>query len=107
MEKEYSPKPHPRSDGVTAAQRNAGEKYGGFIPWKQLTPKPFGAKEDHWREWSEEFRDYLDALRPGMKTILTSAEKASDNVIVNSAWATAKDSVLGAESMNLWRALKK
>ena len=96
------------SDGATVAQRTgSGEKYGGFIPWKQLTPKPFGAKEDHWREWAEEFRDYLDAMKPGMKTILITAEKEPDNIIVNTAWAKLQNDLLGAESTNLWRALKK
>ena len=59
-----------------------------------MTPKQFGNKDEHWREWCEEVRDYMDVVKPGMKEILIAAEKETDNVVdVN--WARSKTEDLG------------
>ena len=41
------------STGLVGAARGGKDKFGGFIPLKNLTPKPFRSKEEHWREWVE------------------------------------------------------
>ena len=94
------------SGGPAAASQGAGGKLGGFIPWKSMTPKTCGSKGEQWREWCEEVRDYFDVVKPGMKQLLTAAEKETDH-IVDSSWAKAKGEDLGNESVQLWRALKK
>merc|ERR1712155_306559 len=70
---------------------SGGGKLGGFIPWKSMTPKNFGAKEEQWREWVDEVRDYMDVIKPGMKDILIKAEKLRDTVTVDAAWATTEN----------------
>ena len=72
-----------------------------------MTPKPFGSKEEHWREWVDEIRDYMDLIKPGMKRILTLAEKARDDETVDEKWALSQDPALGAEADLVWRALKQ
>ena len=71
-----------------------------------MTPKQFGNKEEHWREWCEEVRDYLDVVKPGMKDLLIAAEKETE-LVVDVAWAKSKNDELGNEGVQLWRALKK
>ena len=91
----------------TPGGQGRDDKLGGFIPWKQMTPNTFGNKEEVWREWVEEVRDYLDAVKPGMKTLLIEIEKEKDASSVDSQWAINKDPRLGAESIHMWRALKQ
>ena len=55
----------------------------------------------------EEVRGYMDAVKPGMKEILTEAEKARENETVDVAWAVSHNPLLGAEAVQVWRALKK
>ena len=40
-----------------------------------MTPKSVGPKKEQWREWVDEIRDFLDAVKPGMKDLLIKAEK--------------------------------
>ena len=72
-----------------------------------VTPKAFGNKEEHRREWVEEVRGYMDAVKPGMRDLLIAAEKERDTTVVDSAWACNKNMNLGQESIQVWRALKK
>ena len=73
---------------------------------KNMTPKQFGNKEECWREWVEEVRDYLDLVKPGMRDLLIAAEKETD-MVVDVGWATGRQPELGKEATALWRALKK
>ena len=75
------------SRGLAPPGEAGGGKLGGFIPWKSMTPKPFGNKEEHWREWVDEVRDYLDMVRPGMKQLLVDSE-TEQLVVVDAAWAS-------------------
>ena len=72
------------SRGSAAARFSDGGKMGGFLPWKQLTPKTFGSKDEQWRDWVDEVRDYFDAVRPGMKEMLIAAEKERERP----SWST-------------------
>ena len=74
---------------------------------ENMTPKHFGNKEEHWRERVDEVRDYMDLVKPGMKDLLTSAERARDNEVVDAAWATSHNPTLGVEAIQVWRALTK
>ena len=93
--------------GLPAAADVGGGKLGGFIPWKSMTPKAFGGKEEGWRDWVDEIRDYMDLIRPGMKQLLIDAEMERDATIVDVDWACNRSPALGAESVAVWRALKK
>ena len=100
-------KSNPGGGTFGAAAGVGGGKLGGFIQWKDLLPKAFGSREEAWRDWVEEVRDYLDLIRPGMKAMLMAAELERDTVVIDAAWAAGRDPQLGAESTAMWRALKK
>ena len=100
-------KSHPGGGTIGAAAGVGGGKLGGFIQWKDMTPKAFGSREELWRDWVEEVRDYFDLFRPGMKAILMAAELERDAAVIDATWASNRDSTLGAESTAIWRALKK
>ena len=48
-----------------------------------MTPKAVGAKEELWRDWVDEVRDYFDLIKPGMKHILMSAELERDTTVID------------------------
>ena len=74
---------------------------------ENMNPKPFGSREEHWRDWVDEVLDYMDVVKPGMKELLTVAERSRDNEVVDEAWAKLRNPELGAEAIQVWRALKK
>ena len=85
-------KSNPSGGTLGAAPGVGGGKLGGFIQWKDMTPKAFGSREEAWRDWVEEVRDYFDLIRPGMKAILMAAELERDAVVIDAAWATGRNS---------------
>ena len=78
----------------------------GLSTSKTLPPKKFGQKDDQWREWADEIRDYMEVVKPGMKDVLTKAEKQRDLYVINTAWATGVDPEMGKLSKEVYRALK-
>ena len=38
-------------------------KSKGFLPLKEMVPKPFGQKESDWRKWQDDTAGYLDNCR--------------------------------------------
>ena len=49
----------------------------------------------------------MDLVKPGMKELLTAAERARDNEVVDAARATNQNPTIGVEAIQVWRALKK
>ena len=62
--------------------------FKGFLPWKHMTPNRFGGKEEHWREWLEEVRGYIESTRPGMKALLLALERESRDLLTNMGFTT-------------------
>ena len=79
--------------------------YCTFGPGKFGTKK-FGTKTEQWRDWADEFRDYLEAVKPGMRDLLLKSEKQRDQFVINTAWAIGVDPDLGKEAKEVYRALK-
>ena len=65
---------------MSEAEGSSGGSFRGNI----------GNKDEQWREWVNEIRDYLDAVKPGMKELLVTDEKERDTSVVDSNWAMSK-----------------
>ena len=74
---------------------------------ENMIPKTFGSKDESWRDWVDEVRDYFDLVKPGMKQLLIDAEMARDTDVIDGNWAANRNPQLGSEAVQLWRALKK
>ena len=75
-----------RRGGGGGGGPGGSEKLGGFLPWKSMTPKIFGDREEGWRDWVEEVREYLDVVRPGMKALSLQVRWRS---IATPMWSTS------------------
>ena len=78
--------------GSSAPNRDGGNnRFGqnGFVPLKQMTPKTMGSKEEQWRDWVDETREYLDMCRPGMKELLMACE-SEQVALVDTNWVMGK-----------------
>ena len=48
--------------------KDSGQKFGrGFLPVKEVKP-PKLSKEEQWRDWSENFAEFVEATVPGIKS---------------------------------------
>ncbi len=85
------------------------EKRKGYLPWKNMVPKKFAGKPEEWRSWRDDFLDYVDAVTPGVKTVL-KCMKPNDELTaaeVVAEYNKEKAKFWGqAEKVDLWRALK-
>ena len=63
-------------EGAQGAQGHDGERkpFKRMIDTKVLSPAPFTAKDEHrWREWSEEFEDYIESVDPHLAGLMRNA----------------------------------
>ena len=67
------------------------KKYRGFLPLKELRP-PKLANDTQWREWSDQFSEYVEASCSGMKDCLRAVTKfesrPDSNIIVTLSYST-------------------
>ena len=91
------------TEGMTSSSR-VGGAMNGFLPAKSLVPQVFKGEEDKWRAWQEDFADYLDGQRPGLKTVLKKA--AEEPNIIDATWCNLNGVLDATHSTNVFRALK-
>ena len=54
---------------VGPGAKSEGQK-AGFVLFKDIKPPALGDKDEYWRWWQDDFKDYLDATTPGMRACL-------------------------------------
>ena len=97
---------------IISMENTAGggrDRTGGYLPQKNMIPKPFSDKAEDWRQWSEDVADYLDSVNPGMKQLLDEINKLQDPV--DDKWKSEREfdhpAKVFKDQVNVWRALKK
>ena len=65
---------------IMEVEHNAGSRGGqgggpegrlsGYIPTKNMLPKVYSGKVEEWKLWKDEVADYIEMIKPGMKSHL-------------------------------------
>ena len=88
----------------TGSSKDAGKSERSFLPLKELKPSKLG-KEEQWRDWSENFAEFVEASCAGMKECLKQVAKHEtrpDAEVVG----VSNYSELASRSESLYSALK-
>ena len=99
--------------GATVGPRPNG-KQSGFLALKDMKPHVFNDRDEEWKSWTEDLKDFLDASRPGMRLFLSAIEQSSTAITDFVFWAGQQLELQKAidcqglvrERVHLWRALK-
>ena len=85
-------------------------KNRGLIPEKECRPDKFDGEIGKFRRWKDDFLDFVDAQRPGLKSVLKSVSKnrldPSDADVRRTNTAFSAVLVDEAAATELWRAIK-
>ena len=85
--------------------KEGGKSFGkSFIPVKELKPKTL-VKEEQWRDWSDNFSEFLEASCTGMKACLKEVAKAETRPDTDTV-ACSSFGHLADRSETLYTALK-
>ena len=58
----------------------------GYLPQKNLIPKPMGDKLDYWREFKEDVEDLFDTGKEGMRKVLQWIGKQEEEADEHDTW---------------------
>ena len=64
--------------------RGGGHEYKRRVDLKVLAPEPFTAKDEHrWREWAEEFEDYVEGIDARLAGLMRSAPDEDSPIAID------------------------